>query len=79
VNRWLSAQLAAVGAHDRNLNEREKEGLTENRHVIVHLHDDPSGQELTREEEEVGVVEQDQELDQLPRHVRHFCAKSSLR
>ena len=58
--------------------KKHKKLLTQNRHVIVDLHDDPSGQELTREEEQVGVVEQDQELDQLPRHVRHFFVRSNV-
>ena len=39
--------------------------LTHDWHVVFHLHNDPSREELTGEEEEVGVVKHDQELQKL--------------
>jgi len=39
--------------------------LTFDGHVVIDLDDDASGQELAREEEQVGIIEHDQEFEEL--------------
>ena len=41
------------------------------RHLVVELDNDPAGEELAWEVEQIGVVEQDQELGQPPLRERH--------
>ena len=45
---------------------RKNQIFTCDGHLVLQLHDHPPGQELPREVEEVGVVEHDQELGELP-------------
>ena len=46
--------------------DRSQDDLTCDGHLVHELHDDPTGQELAGEVEQVAVVEHDQELGQLP-------------
>ena len=46
--------------------DRSQDDLTCDGHLVHKLHNDPAGQELAGEVEQVAVVEHDQELGQLP-------------
>ena len=46
--------------------DTSQDDLTCDGHLVHELHNDPAGQELTGEVEQVAVVEHDQELGELP-------------